>query len=120
MTRDQRIEALLRSLQDRILLLDGAMGTMIQSYKLSEEDFRGTRFQDWERDLKGNNDLLSITRPEVIEEIHRGFLNAGADIIETNNFNSNAQSMSDYGMESMVGELNLAAARLAFWIGITS
>lgn len=113
MTRDQRIEALLQSLDRRILLLDGAMGTMIQSWKLSEEDFRGTRFRDWERDLKGNNDLLSITRPEVIEEIHRGFLEAGADIIETNTFNSNAPSMSDYGMESMVGELNLAAARLA-------
>ncbi|HET6628780.1 MAG TPA: methionine synthase [Woeseiaceae bacterium] len=113
MTRDQRIEALLQSLNGRILLLDGAMGTMIQSYKLAEEDYRGTRFHDWERDLKGNNDLLSITRPEVIEEIHRGFLNAGTDIIETNTFNSNAPSMSDYGMESMVAELNLAAARLA-------
>ncbi|HEX2139370.1 MAG TPA: methionine synthase [Woeseiaceae bacterium] len=113
MTREQRIEALLQSLDRRILLLDGAMGTMIQAYKLSEDDFRGTRFREWERDLKGNNDLLSITRPEVIEEIHRGFLEAGADIIETNTFNSNGPSMSDYGMESLVGELNLAAARLA-------
>jgi 5-methyltetrahydrofolate--homocysteine methyltransferase len=113
MERKDRIEALMQSLEQRILLLDGAMGTMIQGYRLSEDDFRGTRFRDWERDLKGNNDLLSITRPQVIEEIHRGFLEAGADIIETNTFNSNAPSMSDYGMESLVGELNLAAARLA-------
>lgn len=112
-TRERQSAALLHSLESRILLLDGAMGTMIQSYRLSEDDYRGARFRDWQRDLRGNNDLLSITRPEVIEEIHRGFLDAGADIIETNTFNSNAPSMSDYGMESLVGELNLAAARLA-------
>jgi 5-methyltetrahydrofolate--homocysteine methyltransferase len=113
MNREERVIALMQALDQRILLLDGAMGTMIQGYRLSEEDFRGSRFRDWERDLRGNNDLLSLTRPEVIEEIHRGFLEAGADIIETNTFNSNAPSMSDYGMESLVGELNLAAARLA-------
>ncbi len=95
------------------MLLDGAMGTMIQGYGLAEDDYRGERFADWESDLKGNNDLLSITRPQVIREIHTGFLEAGADIIETNTFNSNAPSMADYGMESLVFELNLAAARLA-------
>jgi 5-methyltetrahydrofolate--homocysteine methyltransferase len=112
-TRERRLEALMQALEQRILLLDGAMGTMIQSYRLSEDEYRGTRFRDWERDLKGNNDLLSITLPSVIEEIHRRFLDAGADIIETNTFNSNAPSMSDYGMQSLVSELNLAAARLA-------
>ncbi len=113
MTREQRITALKQLLAERILLLDGAMGTMIQGYRLGEDDFRGARFRDWEKDVKGNNDLLSITRPEVIEDIHRQFLTAGADILETNTFNSNAPSMGDYGMESLVGELNLAAARLA-------
>ena len=101
------------SLGERILILDGAMGTMIQGYSLGEDDFRGERFADWGRDLKGNNDLLSITRPDVIREIHSSFLDAGADIIETNTFNSNAPSLGDYGMESLVSELNLAAARIA-------
>ncbi len=101
------------ALDERILLLDGAMGTMIQSFGLSEDDYRGERFADWASDLKGNNDLLSITRPEVIRDIHRQFLDAGADVIETNTFNSNAPSMADYGMEALVGELNAAAARLA-------
>ena len=113
MQRKARIDALMASLDDRILLLDGAMGTMIQSYRLSEEDYRGERFADWGRDLKGNNDLLSISRPAVIQEIHRKFLDAGADILETNTFNSNAPSMADYGMEALVAELNSAAARLA-------
>ncbi|WP_082990317.1 methionine synthase [Woeseia oceani] len=113
MTRDERIASLKASFEQRILLLDGAMGTMIQRQRLEEDDFRGERFRDWHRDLKGNNDLLSITRPDVIREIHRQFLDAGADIIETNTFNSNAPSMADYGMESLVAELNLAAARLA-------
>jgi len=113
MDRKQRIEALLLSLESRILLLDGAMGTMIQAFSLDEDDFRGERFIDWQHDLKGNNDLLSLTRPQVIQDIHRQFLDAGADIIETNTFNSNAPSMSDYGMEALVPELNLAAARLA-------
>jgi 5-methyltetrahydrofolate--homocysteine methyltransferase len=113
MERKDRISTLLNSLDERILLLDGAMGTMIQGYGLSEDDYRGERFADWESDLKGNNDLLSITRPEVIREIHNAFLDAGADIIETNTFNSNAPSMADYGMESLVIELNTVAAQLA-------
>ncbi|HWM28034.1 MAG TPA: methionine synthase [Woeseiaceae bacterium] len=113
MQREQRILLLKKLLAERILLLDGAMGTMIQGYRLAEDDFRGERFRDWERDLKGNNDLLSITRPELIQDIHRQFLEAGADIIETNTFNSNAPSMGDYGMESLVPDLNRAAARIA-------
>jgi 5-methyltetrahydrofolate--homocysteine methyltransferase len=113
MNRNERIDALMGLLDERIVLLDGAMGTMIQGYGLAEEDYRGERFSDSERDLKGNNDLLSLTRPAVIKEIHRAFLEAGADIIETNTFNANAPSMADYGMESLVAELNLAAARLA-------
>jgi 5-methyltetrahydrofolate--homocysteine methyltransferase len=113
MERKQRIEALMRSLDERILLLDGAMGTMIQSYGLGEDDYRGERFADFGHDLKGNNDLLSLTRPDIIRDIHSQFLDAGADIIETNTFNSNAPSMADYGMEPLVAELNAAAARIA-------
>jgi len=113
MERRKRIEALKQALTDRILLLDGAMGTMIQGFRLNESEYRGDRFRDWQSDLKGNNDLLSITRPHVIHDIHHQFLEAGADIIETNTFNSNAPSMSDYGMASLVGELNTSAARIA-------
>jgi len=113
MERSDRIKALLGELGKRIMLLDGAMGTMIQGFSLTEDDYRGERFGDWGRDLKGNNDLLSLTHPGVIRDIHNRFLAAGADIIETNTFNSNAPSMADYGMESLVPELNLAAARLA-------
>ena len=113
MERQQRIEKMLRSLDERILILDGAMGTMIQGFGLGEEDYRGDRFADWQRDLKGNNDLLSLTRPDIIRDIHNRFLAAGADIIETNTFNSNAPSMADYGMETLVEELNSTAARLA-------
>ncbi len=113
MNREQRIATFKADLKQRILLLDGAMGTMIQRLKLGEDDFRGEQYRDWHRDLKGNNDLLTITRPDVIRDIHLEFLEAGADIIETNTFNSNAPSMGDYGMESLVPELNLAAARLA-------
>ena len=101
------------SLDSRIMLLDGAMGTMIQSYALGEDEFRGDRFGDWTSDVKGNNDLLTLTRPQLIQDIHRQFLDAGADIIETNTFNSNAPSMSDYAMAALVPELNLTAARLA-------
>ncbi len=110
---NNRRDNLLRALEERILLLDGAMGTMIQGYRLEEEDYRGERFSDWPQDLKGNNDLLSLTRPDVIREIHRAFLEVGADIIETNTFNSNAPSLGDYGMESLVAELNQRAAELA-------
>jgi len=113
MSRSERISTLFASLDERILLLDGAMGTMIQGYGLGEDEYRGERFAEWTHDLKGNNDLLSITRPEVIREIHNAFLDAGADIVETNTFNSNAPSMADYGMESLVAELNTASARLA-------
>ena len=113
MERKQRTESLMRSLDERILLLDGAMGTMIQGFGLGEDDYRGERFADFGRDLKGNNDLLSLTRPDVIRDIHSQFLEAGADIIETNTFNSNAPSMADYGMESLVAELNTASARIA-------
>ena len=113
MEREQRVEALQKALGERILLLDGAMGTMIQGFGLAEADYRGERFRDWKSDLKGNNDLLSITRPHVIQEIHRSFLEAGADIIETNTFNANAPSMGDYGMGSLVTELNITAAHIA-------
>ena len=109
-TRLARLDALL---QERILVLDGAMGTMIQSHRLSEADYRGTRFADWPVDLRGNNDLLSITQPDIIRGIHTEYLAAGADIIETNSFNSTAISMADYRMESLAAELNRAAARVA-------
>ncbi|KAA0256477.1 MAG: methionine synthase [Acidobacteria bacterium] len=98
---------------ERILVLDGAMGTMIQTYRLDEAGYRGERFRDWPRDLKGNNDLLVLTRPEVVREIHRKYLEAGADLIETCTFNANGVSMADYGMEGLVREMNAAAARLA-------
>ncbi len=113
MERNERIDSLMSALEERILLLDGAMGTMIQSFGLTEDDYRGERFANWKRDLKGNNDLLSITRPDVIRDIHNRFLGAGADIIETNTFNANAPSMADYGMEDLVAELNATAARIA-------
>lgn len=107
-------KALRDLLSQRILILDGAMGTMIQQYKLQESDYRGERFADWKgQDLKGNNDLLVLTRPEVIREIHCKYIAAGADIIETNTFNSTTISQADYGLEAIVPELNLAAARLA-------
>ena len=105
-----RIEKLL---QQRILILDGAMGTMVQRYKLTEADYRGTRFADWHRDLKGNNDLLVITKPEVIKAIHCEYLAAGADIIETNTFGANATTLHAYGMSSLNYELNVAGAKLA-------
>src|SRR5210317_558516 len=113
MNREERIKSLFALLERRIVLLDGAMGTMIQGYGLSEDDYRGERFADWPSDLKGNNDLLSLTRPQVIREIHSGFLEAGADIVETNTFNSNAPSMADYGMQDFVYELNFSAAQIA-------
>jgi 5-methyltetrahydrofolate--homocysteine methyltransferase len=105
-----RLEALLA---ERILVLDGAMGTMIQGHRLAEPDYRGARFADWPVDLKGNNDLLTLTRPDIIRGIHAAYLEAGADIVETNSFNSTAVSMADYRMEGLVAELNREAARLA-------
>ncbi|VAX14197.1 5-methyltetrahydrofolate--homocysteine methyltransferase [hydrothermal vent metagenome] len=100
-------------LRERILVLDGAMGTMIQSYGLEEADYRGQRFADWDSDLKGNNDLLSLTQAQIIGDIHRAYLEAGADIVETNTFNANSVSMADYHMESLAYELNHESARLA-------
>ncbi|HEY5509710.1 MAG TPA: methionine synthase [Prolixibacteraceae bacterium] len=100
-------------LEEKVLVLDGAMGTMIQRYKFSEEDFRGERFKNWPSSLKGDNDLLCITKPEAIREIHEAFLEAGADIIETNTFNATSISQSDYGMENFVREINLEAAKIA-------
>lgn len=102
-----------QELDRRILIIDGAMGTMIQRYRLGENDFRGTRFAAWHKDLRGNNDLLSITRPDIIEEIHRQYLQAGADIIETNTFSSTSIAQSDYDMQDLAYELNVASARCA-------
>ncbi len=100
-------------LQKKILVIDGAMGTMIQRFKLNEEDYRGERFKDWVLDVKGNNDLLSLTQPEIIKNIHLQYLEAGADIIETNTFNAQKISLADYQMESLAYELNEASARIA-------
>ena len=100
-------------LQKRILVLDGAMGTMLQRYKFTEEDFRGERFKDWEHPLQGNNDLLSLTQPEAIAEVHRKYFAAGADIVETNTFSGTTVAMADYHMEELVYELNFESARIA-------
>ena len=105
-------ERVRQELERRILVLDGAMGTMIQSYELGEADFRGERFAGWPRDLMGNNDLLNLTQPDVIRAIHEAYLEAGADIVETNTFNANAISQVDYGMSELAYEMNLAGARL--------
>jgi len=102
-----------KELEKRILIIDGAMGTMIQRYKLTEADYRGERFKDWPTDLKGNNDLLSITQPQIITDIHKQYLEAGADIIETNTFSSTSIAMADYNMQSLAYELNIAAAKCA-------
>lgn len=101
------------ALKKRILVIDGAMGTMIQRHKLEEKDYRGARFADWASDLKGNNDLLCLTQPAIIEDIHRQYLDAGADIIETNTFNSQRISLADYHMEDLAYEINVAAAAIA-------
>ena len=106
-------EELTALLRERIVILDGAMGTAIQRDRPDEAGYRGDRFADWPSDLVGNNDLLSVTQPGLISGIHREYLEAGADIIETNTFNSNAISLADYGMEELAYELNLEAARLA-------
>lgn len=108
-----RTEQLYKALSERILVLDGAMGTMIQKYRLKEEDYRGERFRDWQSPLKGNNDLLSITRPDIIGAIHREYLEAGADIIETNTFSATTIAMADYHMEDLVYELNFESAKIA-------
>ena len=107
------MKTLQNCLKERILIIDGAMGTMIQRYKLEEKDYRGERFKDWHTDVKGNNDLLSITQPQIIEEIHKQYLEAGADIIETNTFSSTSIAQADYDMQSLAYELNVASAKCA-------
>jgi 5-methyltetrahydrofolate--homocysteine methyltransferase len=102
-----------KALQQKILIIDGAMGTMIQRHKLEEKDYRGERFKDWHTDVKGNNDLLSITQPEIIIGIHKQYLDAGADIIETNTFSSTTIAQADYDMQSLAYELNVASAKCA-------
>jgi len=111
--RNARLQALQHALSQRILILDGGMGTMIQSYRLEESDYRGERFADWPSDVKGNNDLLLLSRPDVIQAIEKAYLDAGADILETNTFNATRVSQADYGMEELVYELNVEGARLA-------
>src|SRR5436190_3149182 len=108
-----RAERLERLLRERIVILDGAMGTMVQQHQLDERAYRGERFRQWRRDLKGLHDLLALTQPQIIEGIHRQYLEAGADLIETNTFNAQALSLADYGMETLAYEINLAAARCA-------
>ncbi len=112
MSQNSRAQ-LTAQLKERILILDGGMGTMIQRCKFTEEEFRGARFADWPRDLKGNNDLLSMTQPERIKALHKGYLDAGADIIETNSFNSTSIAMADYDMQDLAREINVASARVA-------
>ena len=107
------VESFKKILTEKILVIDGAMGTMIQRHNLSEEDFRGERFKNHPHDLKGNNDILSITQPEIIKTIHREYFNAGADIIETNTFNANVFSQMDYHTEKLVYEMNLESAKIA-------
>lgn len=106
-------EQLYKALNERILVLDGAMGTMLQRYNFQEEDYRGERFKDWEFPVKGNNDLLSLTQPHAIEEVHKKYLEAGADIIETNTFSATTIAMADYHMEDLVYELNFESAKIA-------
>ena len=108
-----RAQALPETLKQRIVILDGAMGTMIQRFKLTEADYRGERFKDFAKDVKGNNELLSLTRPDVIRDIHEGYLAAGADLIETNTFGATTVAQEDYGMADLAREMNLASARLA-------
>ena len=111
--RQERIKRLKGLLDERIVFLDGAMGTMIQQHKLDEKAFRGERFRAHGKDLKGNNDILVLTKPDIIAAIHRDYLEAGADIIETNTFNSSSISQADYGTEALVPEINYRAARIA-------
>lgn len=108
-----RAAALPETLKQRIVILDGAMGTMIQRFRLTEADYRGERFKDFPKDVKGNNELLSLTRPDVIRDIHEGYLAAGADLIETNTFGATTVAQEDYGMAGLAREMNLASARLA-------
>ena len=113
MKRLPSYKALEKAATERILIIDGAMGTMIQRHKLDEAGYRGSRFKDWPRDVKGNNDLLVLTQPKIIQDIHEQYLAAGADLIETNTFNAQRISMADYGMEALSYEINVEAAKLA-------
>src|SRR5690554_3442800 len=108
-----RIATLKQSLEQHLVILDGGMGTLIQSQKLDEADFRGERFVDWPSDVKGNNDLLILSQPDLIRRLHGEYFAAGADIVETNTFNSTRLSQADYGMQELARELNVASARLA-------
>jgi 5-methyltetrahydrofolate--homocysteine methyltransferase len=108
MNSQDRFKALAALADQRILVLDGAMGTQIQNYKLTEADFQGSRFGDWEIPLKGNNDLLNLTRPDVIGEIHRKYIEAGADFVETNTFSATTIAMADYKMEALAAEIGRA------------
>ena len=107
------LDRIQQELQQRILVLDGAMGTMIQQRQLDEAAFRGERFASWHKDLKGNNDLLNLTQPQVVRDIHVDYLEAGADILETNTFNSTSISLADYGLEAFAREVNVAGAKAA-------
>lgn len=113
MTREERIKSLYAALNERILVLDGAMGTMLQRYKFTEENFRGERFADWQFPVQGNNDMLSITQPHAIADVHRLYFEAGADIVETNTFSGTTIAMADYKMEGFVYELNYESAKIA-------
>ena len=112
-SRTDRIAALRQLLTERILVLDGGFGTMLQNRKLTEADYRGARFKDWKCDVKGNSDLLVLTQPDIVADVHRSYLDAGSDIIETNTFTANYPSQADYHMEDLVAEINLTAARIA-------
>jgi 5-methyltetrahydrofolate--homocysteine methyltransferase len=117
-TKNQKMSNIYKELQTRILVLDGAMGTMLQQYNFSEEDFRGERFKDYPSSLKGNNDLLSLTQPKAIKEIHEKYFEAGADIVETNTFSGTTIAMADYNMENLVYELNFQSAKIAKEVAI--
>ena len=108
-----RADLLIQALNNRIVIIDGAMGTMIQGYELTEQDYRGARFKDHPSELKGNNDLLNLTRPDIVGAIHRAFLDAGADIIETNTFNGTEIAQGDYDLQALVREINFEGARIA-------
>jgi 5-methyltetrahydrofolate--homocysteine methyltransferase len=112
-TPADRLDALYSAAKTRVLVLDGAMGTMIQSLKLSEGDFRGDQFRDWPQDLKGNNDLLNLTQPSSIKNIHAAYLSAGADILKTNTFNATTIAQADYAMEAHVADINRKGAEIA-------
>ena len=108
-----RYAELVRELERRILVIDGAMGTLLQAHGLSEDEYRGERLRGWSKDVKGNHELLNLSRPDLVEAAHRQYLAAGADIVETNTFNANRISQADYGTEALVHDLNVAAARAA-------